>query len=195
MRKNRTNAFILFFAGVVALAFILSTSRKEPAIPGPLSNSSAEAACHSFRRFFEAGATLVRAKFGTEIVAGQDDWPDVVRLMADLAEQRDLYFRDVSDSKPGVDTLALTVCAPDQPLVLVNEIEWDLSNASDLPRPPEVEPYIRFGIYGDVPETIWQPVAADLVAMLEARWPNRVRFRDENSYLTDDRPDFLHPKP
>ena len=195
MRKNRTNAFILFFAGVVALAFILSTSRKEPAIPGPLSNSSAEAACHSFRRFFEAGATLVRAKFGTEIVAGQDDWPDVVRLMGDLAEQRGLYFRDASDSKPGVDTLALSACAPGQPLVWVNEIEWDWSIASELPRPPEIEPYIRFGIYGDVPETIWQPVAADLVAMLEARWPNRVRFRDENSYLTDDRPDFLHPKP
>jgi hypothetical protein len=31
--------------------------------------------------------------------------------------------------------------------------------------------------------------------MLEAQWPDRVKFIDENSALTERRPDFLHPKP
>jgi len=121
------------------------------------------------KRLFAEGPILVRARFRIEILAAEDDWPDVVRLMRDLAEQRGLSFQDLSLSQSGAKTLALSISAPGQPLVLVNDIEWNLRNTPDLPRPPEGEPFIRFAFFGDVPASMWQPVAADLISILDSR--------------------------
>jgi hypothetical protein len=77
-------------------------------------------------------------------------------------------------------------------VVFVNEIEWDFGNTDDPRRLPRGEPSIRFATYGDMSETIWQPVAADLFAMLRARWRNQVRFRDGNGKVTYRWPAFLY---
>jgi hypothetical protein len=165
-----------------------------------LSQDIGEASCHDVRRLFVDGATLVRAKFVVELVATKDDWPEVIRLMETLAQQREWSFRNTSISRPGVvETLELSVCAPSQPIVSVNKQSWaardSLRESIGVPLSPRRDTIINFMLHGDVTEAVWQPVAADLVAMLEARWPDRVGFIDENSSPTDHRPDFVHPKP
>jgi hypothetical protein len=184
-----------FMLTVAAGLFLLLTVATTRGVSQDISEPDVdEASCHDVRTLFVDGATLVRAKFSTELVATEDDWPEVMRLMETLAEQHDWSFRNTSESRPGVvETLRLSVCAPGQPRISVNEMRWASRDRIDLPIPERA--VIGFAIHGDVTEAVWQPAAAALVAMLEARWPERVRFRDENSYLTDRRPDFLHPKP
>ena len=155
-----------------------------------------EAGCHDLRRLFVDGATRISALFGVEIVADHRDWPEVTEALELFAQERGWSLQDESQMRPGVvETLAINICAPDQPVLVVNEIYWLFRPEviDGVPIPPR-SPAIRFVLYGDAPESVWQPVAADMVAMLETRWANRVRFRDENSYLTDRRPAFLKPK-
>lgn len=175
---------------VIGVALVLSLLIRKVPTKDAQSDLS-DAACHDLRQLFPEGSSLARALFGTGILAGQDDWPAVVGLLKDLAERRGLEFRNASISRPGVETLQISACASGQPVVLVNEIEWDFGDNKDLRTRPRGEPIIDFAIYGDVPGDIWQPVATDLVAMLDARWPGGVRFRDEEGRLTSDRPSFL----
>ena len=191
MSAFRQGVMVVVFAVVVLLIARLAI------VPDPRFarvdryRSEVEGTCHSMDRFFVGGVKRISALFGVEVDTDKDDWPDVVRLMEDLAGQLGMSFVDASFSQPGVETLQLSICASGQPLILVNEIEWDFGSAEDLRRRPRREPSVNFAMYGDVPESIWQPVATDLFVMLRARWPSRVKFRDGDGRLTYG-PAFLY---
>lgn len=195
MSAFRQGVMVAVFAVVILLIVRLGTVSDGPLERAERYRTEVAGTCHSLDRFFVGDVTRISALFGVEIVTGQEDWPDVARLMEDLAERHGMSFLDSSISRPGVETLSLSVCAPGQPVILVNEIEWDFGSADDRRTLSQAEPYISFAIYGDMAETVWQPVASDLFAMLRARWPSQIRFRDQNSRVTSRRPAFLYPEP
>jgi hypothetical protein len=116
-----------------------------------------------------------------------DEWAELTKLLKAFADSHALSFRDASLSRPGVvKTLELRLCAPDQPTIEIVEQRW--ANNEYLPRIPDRGVGIR--LYGDVPEVVWQPMAIQIVSMLERRWPNEVRFLNGGGYWID-RPAFL----
>jgi hypothetical protein len=134
---------------------------------------------------FANGVTRVSAILRIDVKATNDDWAELTRLLHGFAESHRWSFRDQSETRPGiVKTLYLTLCAPDQPRIEVGEQRW----ASRDWAPPISGRGIMIGFYGDVPETVWHPVAIEIVALLETRW--RVRFLDGGG-AEMDRPVFL----
>jgi len=193
MRTLRRGGALPTIAAGLLLLFGLTTIRG-------VSQDLGEASCHDLKRLFDDGATRVSSKFTFEFVATPNEWPELVRLMENLAQQRNWSYRNTSNSRPGVvEMLRFSICAPGQPMISVNKQVWAnldrLLESAGVPLTPERDAIVYFSLHGDVPETVWQPVAADLVAMLEAQGPDRVKFIDENSAPTDRRPDFLHAKP
>lgn len=182
---------------VIAVGLILliglATTRGE-------SQETGEASCHDLKRLFVGGATRISSLFTIKFVAPQEIWPKLVLQMENLAQERDWSYRNASNSRPGVvETLEVSICAPGQPIIWINEQGWAnrdrLRERAGLPLTPESDALLNISLYGDLPEAVWQPIAADLVAALEAQWPDGVKFIDENSAPTDRRPDFLHSKP
>jgi hypothetical protein len=192
MRTRVRAAFVLTIVAGLLLLFGLTTTRG-------VSQDLGEASCHDIRRLFVDGATRISSLFTFKFVAPQDIWPGLVLQMENLAQERGWSYQNTSNSRPGVvETLEVSLCAPGQPIIRINEQRWAnrdrLLQRAGLPLTPESDALINISLYGDVPEAVWQPVAADLVAMLEAQWPDGVKFIDENSAPTDRRPGFLHPK-
>jgi hypothetical protein len=145
------------------------------------------ASCHDHRRLFVHGATRISAILRIDLKVANDDWAELTRLLKAFAESHELSFHSGSESRPGVvETLYLSLCAPNQPNIDIAEQRWasdDYANAM-----PGRGIGIRF--YGDVTEADWHPIAVELVKALDARWPNSVRFRDGGGYVIDP-PEFL----
>jgi hypothetical protein len=116
-----------------------------------------------------------------------DDWAELTRLLKAFADSHGLSFRNASLSRPGVvKTLEVRLCAPNKPTIQIVEQRW----ASNDYLPPIPGRGIGIPFYGDVPPAAWQPLAVELVEMLERRWPNEVRFLNGGGYWID-RPEFL----
>jgi len=146
-----------------------------------------DASCHDLRRQFVNGQTRISAVLLIGLKVTNDDWAELTRLFKAFAESHELSFHNGSESRPGVvETLYLSLCAPNQPNVEIGEQRWAYNGyASPLPGRG-----IVIGFYGDMTEAGWHPVAVELVKALDARWPNSVRFLNGGGYVID-RPDFL----
>lgn len=134
---------------------------------------------------FANGATRVSPILRIDVKATNDDWAELAGLLHAFAESHEWSFEDQSETRPGiVKTLYLALCAPNQPQVQVAEQRWASRNWA----PPIYGRGIMVYFYGDATETVWHPVAIEIIAMLETRW--RVRFLDGGG-AEMDRPDFL----
>ncbi len=130
------------------------------------------------------GVIRVSPIFRIDVKATNDDWAELTGLLHGFAESHGWSFRDQSETRPGVvQTLYLTLCAPNQPRIEVGEQRWASQNWAPLPGRGTT-----LYFYGDVAETAWHPVAIEIVEMLEKRW--QFGFIDDGGYKID-RPEFL----
>jgi len=136
---------------------------------------------------FPNGATRISAIFQIDLKVSNDEWAEFTALLKAFAESHELSFRDSSRTQPGVlKSLYISLCAPNQPNIEIAEQRW-ATNDYAAPIPGRG---IGIPFYGDVTEAVWHPVAVEFVAMLEARWPDGVRFLNGGGYWID-RPEFL----
>ena len=130
------------------------------------------------------GAIRISPIFRIDVQATNDDWAEITGLLRGFAESHEWSFWDQSETRPGVvKTLYLTLCAPNRPRIQIGEQRWASQNWAPLPGRG-----VTLYFYGDVAETVWHPVAIELVEMLEKRW--NVGFIDDRGYQID-RPEFL----
>lgn len=169
---------------VVALAVLVLRL----ALQGGVSDG-VETSC-DVRNLFAPGVQRVSAKFRIRIDIPDTDGPELGRVLRGFAEAHDWTFRDLSKSRPEVEIIRFNVCdSTHRLMVTVNKQRW----ASDLdpsqPSPPRRQGFY-VPLYGDAPDSAWQPAAAGIVDALETRWPGAVRFID-GAGSEVDRPDFL----
>lgn len=125
--------------------------------------------------------------FRINLVLEIEDWPKLRKVLQDFATAHGWFFRDQSEERRHVlKRLYITLCAENGLRFRASEQRWasrgyaSASPGYGLPLP----------LYGDVPDDVWQPVAVEMVQLLESHWPNRVRFRNGDGYIVE-RPDFL----
>ncbi len=173
------SAGLIFLASVVAAVF-LRFNRAEEA-----QSQFKDMSCHN--PFANAkGATRVSAIFAIDLGIVHDDWPELTRLLEGFAVSHGWSWRNDSEEQPGVlQALHLSLCAPNRLLIGVHETRWPSNNFAGIPGRG-----LGLAMYGDLAEEVWQPVAAEVVEILESRWPDRVKFTDRGGYVID-RPVFL----
>jgi hypothetical protein len=178
MTSLRSAGLILLASVVVALVLRLNRVEK-------VQSQVTDKSCHN--PFASAnGATRVSAIFRIDLGIVNDDWPELTRLLEGFAESHDWSWRNDSKEQPGVlKALYLNLCAPNGLLILVNEQLWANDNFAE----PEGRG-LPLALYGAVTEDIWQPVAAEVVEILERQWPDNVKFTDGGGYVIG-RPEFL----
>jgi multisubunit Na+/H+ antiporter MnhB subunit len=86
MSAFRQGVMFAVFAVVILLIFRLATVSNGRLEFAERQRIEVEGTCHSLKRFFVGGVTRISALFTVEVVTDHEDWPDVVRLMEDLAE-------------------------------------------------------------------------------------------------------------
>jgi hypothetical protein len=139
--------------------------------------------CHDL---FADGATRVSPRFQINLKVSNDDWPELTDLLEEFAESHNWSLRNTSRPDNGVvKTLEISACAPNQPLIGINELRWASNDYAPL-----LGRGVEIALYGNVPEPVWQPVAREIVTMLESRWPNNVKFLSGSGHEIE-RPEFL----
>ena len=181
MRMVRRGAWALAAVGFASLLLWLIAGR-------PGSSQAVDTSCHNPRNLFAPGVTRISALFSFEVrSSSKDDWPQLTLLLEEFANSRQWSFRNTSRSEPGVvDTVEISICSSDQPVIVVNERHW-AARPSSL---PPARTNVAIILYGSVAEDVWRPVAVELVDMFESSWPNGLRFLDGGGNEIDP-PDFL----
>jgi hypothetical protein len=100
------------------------------------------------------------------------EWAAVSELLHRYADDNALSLRDLSEVRPSVRILYLSLC-DSETLVLINEQRW----ASQGYRNAIADRGIGITLYhrSEVP---WRSRAVDLIERLRARWPDSVTFTD-----------------
>jgi hypothetical protein len=102
------------------------------------------------------------------------EWPAVSDLLHRYGDDNRLSVRDLSEVRPSVRILYLSLC-DSQTLVLVNEERW----SSQGYRNPMPGRGVGITMYHRSEEARWRSLADDLIERLRARWPDSVTFMDE----------------
>jgi hypothetical protein len=136
---------------------------------------------------FVNGVTRVSAKFRIDLDIEKDDWSELTQLLENFAASNSWSFRNTSKVEPGVlNALYLSLCTDHGLRIHVVEQRWaSRGYVHEIPGRGVGVP-----IYGNVPQAVWRRIAAEIVEILEVRWPDRVRFRSGDGRLID-RPEFL----
>lgn len=157
------------------------------AIYGNRYRSAEDATCHNpFRN--DAGGTAVTSKLVVDLAISEQEWPELRSTLKEFARKHDWSFRDASVRIPGeVNAISVDLCAQNSLRILVAENHWRGTHAHDHPGRG-----LSVALFGDVPPEEWQAIARDLVLVLDAKWPGRVRFLGRHGRVTQDRPKFLN---
>ena len=148
--------------------------------------ASTDTSCHN--AFRNRRAAVLAPREDIDLGVGEEEWPELKRLLGEFARSRDWSFRDSSRIIPGeVNAIAVSVCAEMPWLdILVLENHWKTTNAYD--HPGRFTPII---LYSDGSTEQWQRVARELVMDLEVKWPGKVRFIDGEGQIRTARPKYL----
>ena len=176
MPSSRTLVSALLVVGFAALLFRLIPLG---GVPPPAEGDG----CHDL---FAEGVTRVSAIFQINLKVSNDAWPELTDLLEEFAEYHKWSFRNTSRPDNGVvKTLEISACAPNQPLIGINQLRWASNDYAPLPGRG-----VEIVLYGNVAEPVWQPVAREIVTMLETHWPDDVEFLSGSGHEIE-RPDFL----
>jgi len=123
---------------------------------------------------------MANSHVSIDLQVDDGEWGAVTELLRDYSAAHQLSFRDSSQVRPDVlRLLYLSVCDDSRIHLLVNEQRW----ASDGYRNILEGRGIGIYIYRPADERAWRELAADLIADLQMRWPEAVRFRDGGGYV------------
>src|SRR5262249_32440264 len=149
--------------GLAAVAMIAS------ATVFALPSITMDRSCHSM---FRDGRSSVRPKVNIDLDIAMDDWIALTNLFQDFAVSHDMSFRNSNDSKPAVKILGLSACTEQGRVITADEQRWAPRNYA-----PAIAGWgVPVSVFDLNDGNAWQPLARDLVAVLDLRWPGKVRF-------------------
>lgn len=187
MKAPRHGVWVV--VAVVAVVAVVGVALLRLAPQGAVSSTTPETSCDVVN-LFAAGATSLPATFRMRVHIPDAELIELREVLKAFADLHDWTFRDLSMSRPGVETFTYYACDSTHALMaVVNEQRWGIDPDPSQPSPPRREG-IHIFLYGDGPDSAWQSPAARIVDALEARWPGAVKFIDGVGSEVD-RPEFL----
>ncbi len=174
-RKRRIGAWITGTAVIAAVAVFML-----PAL-------TMDRSCHNPFRY---GRWSISSKVNIDLDIPIGDWSRLAQLFENFAASRQMSFRNLSESRPGVvEILSISVCGEDGLQLSANEQIWNTQTHTVL----RGDRGVPIGVYDLRDGNDWQSVARELVTALESEWRGKVRFRDGSGRFVS-RPDELTPK-
>ena len=164
----------LFVVSVALALMVVWVPVRVASARGPVDRS-----CHNVLRDGRASAQPeVHALLEVDL----PEWSAVRDEFVSFSKRHGLAFKDTSRNSSDRRLLWLSGCR--EPGVVVDAVQtrWDPSNP--IPNPHSGVHVAVYDERGDKLE--WQPIARDLVADLETRWPGKVRFKDKQGRDTTE---------
>jgi hypothetical protein len=131
--------------------------------------------CHNV---FRDGRRSVLTSLNIDLDITMEEWPAVTTVLENFAVSHGMLFRNSSNSGSQVKVLGLSACT-EQVVIDVIDQRWASRDYAPLMAGRGVPVWI----YDLTEGNAWQPLARELVAEIEPRWPGKVRFRDGGGRL------------
>ena len=125
--------------------------------------------CHNM---FRDGRRSASPSLHIDLDIAMDDWPALTTLVENFGVSHGMSFRNSSSSKPAVKVLGLSACTEQGLVIEANEQRWASRNYTPL----IAERGVPISVFDLTDGNQWQPLARELVAVLDSRWPGKVRF-------------------
>jgi hypothetical protein len=143
--------------------------------------------CHNM---FRDGRTSVGPKVSIDLEIAMDAWPRLTRLLEEFGASHGMSFRNLTHSQPAVvDVLSLSACTEAGLVITAFEQRWADPRIASLLS----DRGVPIGVFDLHDGTGWQPLARDLIAMLDTEWRGKVRFRGDDGELVP-KPAVLAPQ-
>ena len=156
--------------GILLAGIAITASAAVAALPSITKDRS----CHNL---FRDGRSSARPKVQIDLDIATDDWPSLAALLGQFAASRGMSFRDASENRSAVKILGLSACNENGLVITADELLFASRNYA----PPVAGGGTPVSVFDLNDGVGWQPLAQDLVAMLDAQWRGKVRFRDGSS--------------
>jgi len=127
--------------------------------------------CHNMFRDGRRSASP-KANIDLDIAAG--DRSKLAPLLEQFAISHGLSFRNSSESRPEVAILSFSACSEQGVVINIHEQYW----AAPEYAAPRGDRGVAIGVFDLHDGAGWQPLARELVAVLDAQWQGKIRFRD-----------------
>jgi hypothetical protein len=163
--RQRRIGLLFVGAAITASAIVLA-----------LPSINMDRSCHNMLR---DGRRSASPKVNIDLDVAIDDWPRLASLLEEFALSRRMSFRNLSDSQPAVKILGLSVCSQEGLVITADELRWASRNYA----PAMDGRGVPVGVFDLKDGAGWQPLARELVAVLDSEWQGKVRFRGRDGRL------------
>jgi hypothetical protein len=168
--------------GLLLASLAVAASGSVAALP----RLTMDRSCHNV---FRDGRRSVSPVVNIDLDIAPADWPALAKLLEQFGLAHQMSFRDLSQSQPStVDMLYLSLCAEDAPVISVNEQHWLVGELPTGDRGVGVVMYDPRGNHD------WHPLARDLIAALDGKWSDKVRFRNGEGRLVPMPAELMPPQ-
>jgi hypothetical protein len=161
--------------GILLAAAAVTTSVAVAALPSITKDRS----CHNM---FRDGRGSVVPKVRIDLDIAMDDWPRLTNLLEQFGASHNMSFRSSNEGNPAVKVLGLSACTEEGLVITADEQRWASRNYAS----PIEARGVPIGVFDLNDGTGWQPLARQLVAVLDSEWRGKVRFRDGNGRLVPE---------
>ena len=127
--------------------------------------------CHNM---FRDGRRSASPKANIDLDIGADDRSKLAPLLEQFAISHGLSLRNSSEGRPEVAILSFSACTEQGVVINIHELYW----AAPEYAAPRGDRGVGIRVFDLHDGEKWQLLARELVAVLDAQWQGKVRFRD-----------------